>query len=99
MARQDTIFIGVQGTIWRTDLKGRGFVNLALQGRMILATTRGEIFSLDRMTGRILWNNQLKGLGLGFVTIAGAAQAPAIAAVHASHQSDGGAAAAAASSV
>ena len=55
--------------IWRTPLKGGDFVNVTLTGDQVLATTRGEIFCLDK-AGTILWQNPLKGLGQGLVTIA-----------------------------
>ncbi len=86
------LMIGIRGTvlaldrttgreIWRTLLKGGDFVNVTLAGDQVLATTRGEIFCLDK-AGTILWHNPLKGLGQGLVTIAleaGAAQASACA--------------------
>jgi outer membrane protein assembly factor BamB len=90
MAGRDAILIGIQGTVvaldratgtelWKTALKGSQFVNVTLQDGTILAATKGEVFALDPATGKILWNNRLKGLGTGLVTIAGAAQVPAIA--------------------
>jgi outer membrane protein assembly factor BamB len=45
----------------------------------ILIGIQGTVLALDPATGQILWNNKLKGLGTSFVTIAGAAQVPAIA--------------------
>ncbi len=74
------LFIGIKGTvlaldrttgqeIWRTPLKGGDFVNVTLAGEQVLATTRGEIYSLTK-TGTILWNNPLKGLGHGLITVA-----------------------------
>ena len=71
---------------------GSSFVNVTLHGRTIVAATRGELFGLDASTGTILWKNKLKGLGTGFITIAGAGQVPGMAALHS--QEDGGAAAA-----
>ena len=74
------LIIGIKGTvlaldqtkgeeIWRTPLKGGDFVNLTVVGEQVLATTRGEIFCLDK-NGAILWHNPLKGLGHGLVTVA-----------------------------
>ena len=37
----------------------------ALDRDVVLAATKGEIFCLESATGRILWNNELKGLGRG----------------------------------
>ena len=108
MAGRDAIYIGIRGTvlaldsstgaeIWKTELKGSSFVNVTLQDGKILAATKGELFCLDSTTGTTLWKNELTGLGLGFVTIAGAAQTPAMAALR-QQQSDGAAAAAVAGS-
>ena len=35
-----------------------------------MATSAGEIFCLDPLTGKVLWNNALKGHGTGPATIA-----------------------------
>jgi outer membrane protein assembly factor BamB len=75
------VFIGVRGSVialdrstgeqvWHTRLKGGGFVNLVLDHRDLLATTKGEVFCLDPATGHIQWNNPLSGMGFGLVTIA-----------------------------
>ena len=77
-----SVYLGIKGSVvaldrrtgqerWRTSLKGRDFVNVALDGDLLIATVRGEAFCLDPDTGRIRWANPLKGLGLGLVTIAG----------------------------
>lgn len=77
---QDTIYTGIKGTvlaldratgaeIWRTELKGSGFVNLTLDGEQLVATTKGEVFCLDAATGQLRWNSTLSGLGLGLVSI------------------------------
>ena len=75
------VFIAVKGTalalerttgaeIWRCELKGSDFVNLHFDGEDLFATTKGEIFCLDPATGKMKWNNGLKGLGYGLVTVA-----------------------------
>ncbi len=109
MSEQSNVFIGIKGTvvaldastgqeIWRTDLPGAYFVNVASVGAGLYASTKGEMFSLDPATGSVLWHNKLKGLGVGFVTIAGGRQVPTAAALLKQRQSDAGAAAAAAAS-
>jgi outer membrane protein assembly factor BamB len=40
-----------------------------VEGDQIFASTSGELFCLHRFDGEILWNNRLKGLGHGLVTI------------------------------
>jgi len=82
------IFLGVKGSVialnratgrqlWATSLVGADSVNVALDGDSLYATTRGEIFCLDPMTGDARWHNPLKGFGYGLVTITGAGIAPA----------------------
>jgi outer membrane protein assembly factor BamB len=58
--------------IWRTKLRGSDFVNVAVDGRDVFASTRGRLYCLDATTGTIRWENELKGLGYGLVGIAGA---------------------------
>jgi hypothetical protein len=36
----------------------------------VLASCYGEVFRLEPLTGRVLWQNPLKGFGLGPATIA-----------------------------
>ena len=67
---------GTGKTLWSTELKGSDFVNLALEGSDVFASSKGRLYRLDAATGEILWCNELPGLGWGIVTIAGAAQAP-----------------------
>src|SRR5690349_16996732 len=77
------IFIGIAGNVvaldestgqevWRTPLSRGDFVNVALQNGNLYATAKGELFCLDPSTGGIRWQNPLKGLGRGLVTIASA---------------------------
>lgn len=80
---RDMILVGIGGyavaldratgsEVWRTKLRGSDFVNVALDGRDVFASTRGRLYCLDAATGTIKWENELKGLGLGLVGIAGA---------------------------
>ena len=77
---REAIYIGIRGTVLaldrsngaeirRADLRGSDFVNVVLDGDRVLAATKGELFCLDSTTGKILWNNELKGLGRGLMTI------------------------------
>ncbi len=45
-------------------------MGVVLDGDKILAATKGEIFCLDAATGRVLWHNELRGLGFGLLTLA-----------------------------
>jgi len=93
---RDRIFVGASGhvvaleastgrEIWRTRLKGRGFVTAGLMGERLIAATGGRLYSLDPVTGSVLWENPLKGLGFGLVSVpgngsAGTVEAAALAA-------------------
>ena len=59
-------------------MKGSDFVNVAVHDGDLFAASRGRLYRLDPSTGDIQWSNELPGLGLGFVAIAGSSQiAPA----------------------
>lgn len=77
----DLVFVGINGTVvalekssgtevWRTELKGSEFVHLAVDEGNVYASTRGRIYCLSAASGEVRWNNPLKGLGLGLVSIA-----------------------------
>ena len=77
----ELLHIGIKGRVvaldgrtgqktWETPLKGAGFVNLTMEGDVILAATRGEVWGVDPKGGQILWHNQLPGMGLGHITFA-----------------------------
>jgi outer membrane protein assembly factor BamB len=81
MKISDLAFVGIGGSVvalnrtsgeqvWATRLKGYDFVNVILDGETILATSCGEIFCLDPLTGNVRWHNPLKGFGTGLATIA-----------------------------
>ena len=81
MAVTSFIFIGIAGTViavdrstgtevWRTSLKSGDFVNVALLDGSVYAAAKGELFCLDAATGNVRWQNPLKGLGRGLVTMA-----------------------------
>lgn len=81
MKTSDLVFIGIKGSVvalnrtsgqqvWTTHLKGSDFVNVVVQNDTVLASCYGEIFCLDPLTGTGLWQNPLKGFGVGLATIA-----------------------------
>ena len=62
-------------TLWQTKLKsgavsGDGFVTLLVENDRVYAHTYGELYCLDAVTGALLWNNPLEGLGYGMVSLA-----------------------------
>ena len=81
MSQTNLIFIGIHGTVlalaratgqevWRAKLKGSDFASVVLLDGDLFATASGELFCLDAATGKLRWQNPLKGLGVGLVTIA-----------------------------
>lgn len=81
MKATDLIYIGIKGSVialhratgqqaWNTHLKGSSFVNVVAHEGKIYATTYGEVFCLDPLTGSGLWHNELSGYGWGLSTIA-----------------------------
>lgn len=56
--------------VWRVKLGRGALMNVFHDGEDLYATTKGEVFKLDPKTGSIVWHNQMKGLGMGFVTFA-----------------------------
>lgn len=56
--------------VWRAPLKSGDFVTVSWDGESLLAANSGEVYRLDPQSGAIIWRNQLKGLGLGLVTLA-----------------------------
>ena len=81
MKTLELVFVGIKGSVvalnretgeqvWAKRLLSTDFVNVVVQGERVLATTYGEIFCLDPVTGDVLWHNKLKGYGTGLATIA-----------------------------
>jgi hypothetical protein len=75
------LFVGISDTVvaldtrdgsevWRTELGGMSFVVVHWDGQELFASAKGEAFRLDPKTGAIIWQNKLKGLGTGLVTLA-----------------------------
>jgi len=83
---KDRIFIGIGSTvlalrvadgqeIWRQRLatfRGNDVTGVVLLGDRLYANCSGELYCLDPGTGHIHWKNALKGLGMGYIAIAGA---------------------------
>ena len=81
MKTLELVFVGIKGSVvalnretgeqvWVKRLLSIAFVNVVVEGERIFATTNGEIFCLDPVTGNVLWHNNLKGYGTGLATIA-----------------------------
>ena len=59
MPQTNVIYVGVKGSVlaldretgaelWRSKLKGPGFVNVVLDAGQLFATTQGEVFGVSR---------------------------------------------------
>ena len=80
----DFLYVGIHGTVlalrksdgevaWSVRMRmGSSFVPLVQEGGRVYAASGGEVTCLDSASGEILWHNTLKGLGTGYVALAGA---------------------------
>ncbi len=48
---------------------GNGFVNMVKRGNFIYAHTYGQLYCIDIATSRIVWSNELKGMGYDLATL------------------------------
>ena len=80
MAKPQLVFIGINGNVncldrstgqilWQRQLRG-DFVNILVDGDLLLATAGGEAYCMEADTGKLLWHNELKGQGRGLATVA-----------------------------
>lgn len=49
---------------------GSGFVTLLVDNDTLFASVQGYTYALDPATGRPIWSNPLKGMGVGTATLA-----------------------------
>lgn len=110
---KDRIFIGIGSTVlalrvadgqevWRQRLAtfgGNSVTGVALLGDRLYANCAGELYCMDPGTGHIHWKNALKGLGTGYIAIAGAQATTSDAAQQALAQAQAASAAAAAATI
>lgn len=84
--RHDLLYVGIKdcvvaldrrdgSEVWRTKLKNAGFVSVLWDGDALFAASRGEVYCLDPAGGAVVWQNPMKGLGLGLVGMASTWQA------------------------
>ena len=78
------VYVGIGGSVLALDAKtgqelwrqkinsGATYTTVALVRGRLYATASGELWCLDSATGTVIWHNRLKGLGVGYVSIAGA---------------------------
>ena len=84
---RELLFVGIKdvvialspgdgGEVWRTKLEGGDFVTVLWDGENLIAANYGEVFRLDPTTGAIVWNNPMKGLRTGVVSLASSRTEP-----------------------
>jgi outer membrane protein assembly factor BamB len=61
--------------VWSTKLKGAlsmgdKFVTFLVDGDRLFAHTKGELFCLDALSGRVLWTHELAGLRYDIASLA-----------------------------
>lgn len=56
--------------IWRTKVKRGQIISVVVEEDLIVAHAGGELFGLDRSSGKLPWNNDLTGLGYGYCFMA-----------------------------
>jgi outer membrane protein assembly factor BamB len=62
--------------LWRRPLKPSQVMTLIRRGSRVVAAAAGELWCLNAASGEVVWHNKLKGLGIGYVAIAGATVPP-----------------------
>lgn len=78
---KEVLFVGIKNVVvalrqsdgvevWRATLRGGSFVTVLWDGEALFAANNGEVFRLDPASGAILWQNPLKGLRTGVVSLA-----------------------------
>lgn len=81
MTVDDLIFIGLNGwvaaldrdsggVVWCWNRPRRGDVTLLLDGDRLIASVNGYLYCLDPLTGALLWENELRGYGMGICAMA-----------------------------
>jgi outer membrane protein assembly factor BamB len=76
MRIDELIFVGLRGyvialhrdtgeIVWDCSKLKSGPISLLLDGDRLIASTNAYIYCLDPLTGDVLWNNPLKGFGVG----------------------------------
>jgi len=54
---------------WKSPKGRSGYVAVLLDGDRVIASVQGYTYCLDPLTGNLLWQNPLKGTGLGIPSV------------------------------
>ena len=87
-AVKDLVFIGLNKRVvaldrytgemkweWKAP-QGTGYVTLILDGDRIIVSVNGYIYCLDPVYGQEVWNNPMKGYGVGVASITSVSAQP-----------------------
>lgn len=79
---EDLVFVGFNSRVvaldrytgelvwqWKSP-KGTGFVSLLLDGDRLIASVNGFMYCIEPLFGQQVWDNPLKGLGMGVPSLA-----------------------------
>jgi hypothetical protein len=78
MGVENFVFAGMNGSVvaidrrngqvawhWQSPKPRRAFVSIFVDGDRVVAGLSGYLYCLDAASGRVLWENPLKGFGYG----------------------------------
>ncbi len=80
MGIDQLIFVGLNGwavalnrdsgeIVWSNDQMRRGDVTMLLDGDRLIVSTNGYLYCLEPLTGRILWEQPLRGYRTGIAAL------------------------------
>jgi outer membrane protein assembly factor BamB len=61
-------YTGKKAWEWKAS-KGTGYAAILLDGDRLVVSVRGYIYCLDPLTGKQVWENELKGHGTGISSV------------------------------
>ena len=56
--------------IWKTEVKRSQLISIVVEDDIVVAHAGGHLFGLDKSSGRVMWENNLPGLGYGYCFLA-----------------------------
>ena len=82
-ALDDLIFVGFNSQVialdrftgevvwdWKAPKGRASYVSVLLDGDRLIASVQGYVYCLDPIFGQVVWENPLKGFGLGITSLA-----------------------------
>ncbi len=56
--------------IWRTKIKRSQIISIVVEENTIVAHAGGQLYGIEKRSGKVIWNNNLTGLGYGYCFLA-----------------------------